>query len=49
MRRRSIAIGTILLLINGTEDPVNPCGGGRVALAGLLADRGEVLSAAADR
>ena len=32
------------LLMNGTNDPMNPYGGGKVALYGLLGDRGEVLS-----
>lgn len=36
-----------LLLMNGTEDPMNPYEGGTVALYGLLGDRGTVLSSAA--
>jgi polyhydroxybutyrate depolymerase len=32
------------LLINGTDDPMNPYHGGKVALYGLVGDRGEVLS-----
>ncbi|MEH6593043.1 MAG: PHB depolymerase family esterase [Halioglobus sp.] len=32
------------LLMNGTEDPMNPYMGGTVALYGLLGDRGTVLS-----
>lgn len=34
-----------LLLMNGTEDPMNPWEGGRVALYGVLGDRGGVRSA----
>lgn len=34
-----------LLLMNGTEDPMNPWEGGRVALYGVLGDRGPVRSA----
>lgn len=33
-----------VLILNGTEDPMNPFEGGRVALYGLFGDRGEVLS-----
>jgi polyhydroxybutyrate depolymerase len=33
-----------LLLMNGTEDPMNPYEGGTVALYGLWGDRGEVQS-----
>lgn len=33
-----------LLLMNGTDDPMNPYAGGTVALFGLLGDRGTVLS-----
>lgn len=32
------------LLMNGTDDPMNPYHGGTVALYGLLGDRGEVIS-----
>ena len=32
------------LLVNGTDDPMNPFEGGKVALYGLLGDRGHVLS-----
>jgi len=32
------------LLMNGTDDPMNPYEGGTVALYGLVGDRGEVLS-----
>ncbi|MFT4615321.1 MAG: polyhydroxybutyrate depolymerase [Bacteroidia bacterium] len=32
------------LLMNGTDDPMNPYEGGTVALYGLLGDRGEVIS-----
>lgn len=35
-----------LLLMNGTDDPMNPYEGGTVALYGLLGDRGQVLSSA---
>lgn len=33
-----------VLLMNGTQDPMNPYEGGTVALYGLLGDRGEVVS-----
>jgi len=33
-----------LLLINGTDDPMNPYQGGKVALYGLVGDRGQVVS-----
>lgn len=33
-----------LLLVNGTADPMNPYRGGKVALYGLVGDRGQVLS-----
>ena len=33
-----------VLLMNGTDDPMNPYAGGTVALYGLLGNRGEVLS-----
>src|SRR5262245_361151 len=33
-----------VLILNGTEDPMNPFAGGRVALYGLWGDRGTVLS-----
>lgn len=33
-----------VLVMNGTEDPMNPWEGGRVALHGVVGDRGEVLS-----
>ena len=33
-----------LLLINGTDDPMNPFEGGTVALYGILGDRGTVRS-----
>ena len=33
-----------LLLINGTDDPMNPFDGGKVALYGLVGDRGTVYS-----
>lgn len=36
-----------LLLMNGTQDPMNPYEGGTVALYGLLGDRGTVLSSVA--
>ncbi len=32
------------LLVNGTDDPMNPYHGGKVALYGLVGDRGNVLS-----
>ncbi|MDX1735845.1 MAG: PHB depolymerase family esterase [Halioglobus sp.] len=35
------------LLMNGTDDPMNPYEGGKVALYGLVGDRGDVLSTAA--
>ena len=35
-----------VLLMNGTDDPMNPYEGGTVALYGLVGDRGEVLSSA---
>lgn len=35
-----------VLLMNGTDDPMNPYEGGTVALYGLLGDRGSVLSSA---
>ena len=37
-------IGVAFLLINGTEDPMNPYGGGDVALYGLAGNRGGVHS-----
>ena len=36
--------GVAFLLINGTEDPMNPYGGGDVALFGLVGNRGGVHS-----
>jgi polyhydroxybutyrate depolymerase len=33
-----------ILILNGTEDPMNPFEGGRVALYGIWGDRGSVLS-----
>ena len=35
-----------VVILNGTGDPMNPYEGGRVALHGLVGDRGEVLSTA---
>lgn len=35
------------LLMNGTNDPMNPFNGGKVALYGLLGSRGEVISSIA--
>ncbi|MEM9256914.1 MAG: polyhydroxybutyrate depolymerase [Pseudomonadota bacterium] len=35
-----------VLLMNGTDDPMNPFAGGKVALYGLVGDRGDVLSSA---
>jgi polyhydroxybutyrate depolymerase len=35
------------LILNGTDDPMNPFDGGRVALYGVWGDRGSVLSSAA--
>ncbi|HSB98046.1 MAG TPA: PHB depolymerase family esterase [Spongiibacteraceae bacterium] len=35
------------LLINGTKDPMNPFNGGKVALYGILGDRGDVISSQA--
>lgn len=35
---------TALLLMNGTDDPMNPYAGGEVAMFGILASRGMVLS-----
>jgi polyhydroxybutyrate depolymerase len=32
-----------VLIMNGTADPVNPYGGGNLALYGVLGDRGKVL------
>jgi polyhydroxybutyrate depolymerase len=37
-------IPVAFLLMNGTDDPMNPYDGGTVALYGLLGDRGEVIS-----
>lgn len=34
------------MLVNGTDDPMNPYHGGKVALYGLVGDRGDVLSSA---
>jgi polyhydroxybutyrate depolymerase len=36
-----------VLLMNGTDDPMNPYAGGTVALYGLVGNRGEVLSSQA--
>lgn len=36
-----------ILILNGTEDPMNPFAGGRVALYGVWGDRGTVLSSEA--
>jgi len=36
-----------ILILNGTEDPMNPFYGGRVALYGIWGDRGTVLSSEA--
>ncbi|MBW2245563.1 MAG: prolyl oligopeptidase family serine peptidase, partial [Deltaproteobacteria bacterium] len=33
-----------ILMLNGTDDPMNPFGGGKVALYGRWGDRGDVLS-----
>ncbi len=42
---RGTGAGVPVMVINGTEDPVNPFAGGKVTIVGPFGNRGEVLSA----